>query len=343
MSQVVPYSDEYRTRWCEYVAGSSESLISHDIRWLDVMRDGLGHKPRYLLAQDGENITGILPLALVRTWWGKKYLVSLPWIDYSGVLADDLSVGKALVDAAGRMAADEGADFLELRTETASYPELAERTDKVTFLLELNEDPDVVWKGFGAKLRNQIRKSDKSGLTTEYGGVERLDDFYSVFAYNMRDLGTPVWSREHFRLILTLLADSSKLILVKLNERVVAAGLLLWHKGRYYVPSASSYRDAIKMCPNHALYWRVIKDACEQGGELFDFGRSSWDSNTFKFKKQWSPEPVQLTWQYYLNRAEEVPIINPTNPKYRLFISMWKKLPLGIANAIGPKVMRNFP
>jgi len=344
MIEVVDFREEYRKSWQKYVSDSPDSILSHLIEWKDIIEKGLGHSTEYSLALRDSQVAGVFPLARVKTWWGKKYLVSLPWIDYCGILADDSEVEKALMDHAIERAKSIGAEFVELRTETPGSLDLAHRTDKVTFLLKLDNDPEVIWKDvFNGKLRNQIRKSDKSGLTTDYGSLDSLDDFYAVFSYNMRDLGTPVWSKDHFKQILTLLPDNSKFILVKMNEKVIAAGLLLWYRGRYYVPSASSYREHIKLCPNHALYWRVIEDACREGGEYFDFGRSSKDSNTYRFKKQWMPDPVQLTWQYYLNRANEVPMINPSNPKYAKMIALWQKLPLWAANYLGPKVMRNFP
>lgn len=344
MVEVVDYRDEHRDAWRFYVGKSPDSMLSHLVEWREIIEKGLGHSTAYSLALRDSEVAGVFPLALVKTWWGKKYLVSLPWIDYCGILADDDEIKRALMNHAIERARAIGAEFVELRTETPDGLDLAHRTDKVTFLLELNEDPEVLWKDvFNGKLRNQIRKSDKSGLTTDYGGLESLDDFYAVFSYNMRDLGTPVWSKEHFRQVLTLLPDNSKFILVRMNEKTIAAGLLLWYRGRYYVPSASSYREYIKHCPNHALYWRVIEDACRKGGEFFDFGRSTKDSNTFRFKKQWAPEPTQLTWQYYLNKADEVPMLNPSNPKYSRMISLWRKLPLKVANFLGPKVMRNFP
>jgi hypothetical protein len=159
----------------------------------------------------------------------------------------------------------------------------------------------------------------------------------------MRDLGTPVWGKDFFSAILKAFPQTSRIILVKSDLGPVAGGLVLSFKDRFYVPSASAYRGSLKMCPNHALYWRVIREACRQGKSYFDFGRSSQGSNTFRFKKQWVPHPTQLNWQYFLNKASQTPEINPSNPKYRLFIKTWQKLPIRLANFLGPKVIKNFP
>lgn len=344
MINISELTTEYEAAWSQFVSDHPDATIAHEIGWREVIRDSLGHRPIYLTASEGPRITGILPLFLVKTWWQSRYMVSLPWIDYGGVCASDNESERLLLKRACEITRQHKAEFMELRSvDSSPISDLEVSEKKVTFLLELDKDPEIVWKGFNAKLRNQVRKADKSGLVTEYAGLEKLDLFYRVFARNMRDLGTPVWGKDFFERILTRFADTAKIILVKMNDKTIAAGLVLAFKDRLYVPSASSYRSYLKYCPNHALYWRVIKDACEQGYQYFDFGRSTWDSNTFKFKKQWAPEPRQLRWQYHLNKADEIPAINPNNPKYRLFIGMWRMLPLSVANMVGPRLIKNFP
>lgn len=317
--------------------------MAHDIRWRGVMSRTLGHKPFYLLAEKDGRIRGVLPLFLVTSWWGSRQLVSLPWIDYGGILADDIDAEKMILDTAIKLAEEHKAKFIEFRTVEAGPLDLAHRTDKVTFLLPLENDPEILWKGFDAKLRNQIRKSSKSGLTTEFGGLDKLDEFYTVFCRNMRDLGTPVWGRDFYEAILTDFQSDAELILVHKDGETIAGGLVLITEDCMYVPSASSYRHMLKFCPNHALYWAVIERACREGKRIFDFGRSSWNANTFNFKKQWMPEPTQLTWQYHLHTIDEVPHISPQNSKYQFFVNMWQKLPLPLANFLGPKVIKNFP
>ncbi len=343
MITVSQYTSGDNKSWDEYVRGNSNATISHNIGWRKVISSTLGHKPYYLIAKSDKRVCGVLPLFLVTSWWGSRQLISIPWIDYGGILADDTETEKKILESAVEVARQTKSKFVEFRTVEAGALDLAHRTDKVTFLLPLNTDPDVLWKGFNAKLRNQIRKSDKSGLTTEFAGIEKLDEFYKVFCRNMRDLGTPVWGRDFYEAILTEFKDGAELILVKKDEQTIAGGLVLISDERMYVPSASSYREFLKFCPNHALYWTVIERACKEGKQFFDFGRSSWNANTFKFKKQWMPEPTQLTWQYYLHEVDEVPHISPQNSKYKFFVNTWRKLPLPIANFLGPKVIKNFP
>ena len=192
-------------------------------------------------------------MILLKTWWGTKYYISLPWIDYGGVIADDSKTAEMLIDHANLTAHDEGVQFVELRSRRPYHSNLTISENKVTFLLDLNRDTDQIWKGFGAKLRNQIRKSEKSGLITEFHGIDKLPEFYKVFSWKMRDLGTPVWGYKFFERILINFADTTKIILVKKETDTIAVGLLLSFKGSLYVPSASSYNTALKYCPNHAL------------------------------------------------------------------------------------------
>jgi len=343
MVKIVEYEDRYREQWSAFVDKTITSTIAHQIGWKDVMEEGLGHKPKYIMAVESDKVKGILPLVILKTFWGSRYSISLPWIDYGGVCADDFETEKALLDEARRITEGEKAQFMELRSIKAGNHNLTISKDKATFLLKLDRDPEVIWKGFNAKLRNQIRKSKKSGLKAEFGGIELLPDFYRIFSWKMHDLGTPVWGFNFFESILRVFPKSAGIILVKKEKQAVAGGLLLSFKDRLYIPSAAAYKSALRSCPNHALYWEVIKKGCREGYECFDFGRSGVGSSTYNFKKQWVPEPTPLIWQYYLARTDNIPSINPSNPKYSLFINVWKKLPLSAANYLGPKIIRNFP
>ena len=343
MIKIVEYEDRYRERWSAFVDKTPTSTIAHRIGWEKVIQRGLGHKPKYLIALIDDSIRGILPLFLLKTLWRSKYLISLPWIDYGGVCAVDPETENRLLDEAGRIAKAENAQFVEFRSVEAVFNNLPVLEDKVTFLLELNKNPDIIMKSLNSKLRNQIRKAQKSELTAQFGGIELLPDFYKIFSWKMHSLGTPVWGFTFFENILMTFPDTANIIIVKKDDEAIAGGLVLAFKDRLYVPSAAAYRSALKYCPNHALYWEVIKKGCDEGYRYFDFGRSKVDSNTFKFKKQWVPNPTQLKWQYYLNRAREMPSINPSSPKYRLFINIWTKLPLSVANYLGPKIIKNFP
>jgi len=343
MIKVVNYSNKYQKMWSEFVESCPNANIGHQIGWQSVMTESFGRDSRYLMAVESNEALGILPLIRIKTLWGAKAYISIPWIDYGGICANDKVVEEMLYAKAREIAEQEKVKFMEFRSISAGENNFKKRDDKVTFLLDLSVGLDSIWKGFNAKLRNQIRKSDKMGLYTEYGGIERLNEFYSVFSRNMRDLGTPVWGKKCFESVLNVFKDTSRLILVKRDNVTVAGGVVLTFKDRVYIPWASAIRDYLKYCPNHSLYWRVIRDSIEDGFKYFDFGRSTIDCNTYRFKKQWVPNPTQLTWQYYLRRSNEIPNINPSNPKFKILVWLWKKLPLPIANRLGPFVNEMLP
>ena len=207
---------------------------------------------------------------------------------------------------------------------------------KVSLTLKLDTNPDQMWKHFDAKLRNQIRKSMKSGITTTWTGVEGLADFYRVFATNMRDLGSPVHSRSFFAAILSEFPDSARFILVHKGNQAIGGGLCLWFKNTLLMPWASSNRKYASLCPNNLLYWEVIRWGCEKGYRLFDFGRSSRGSGTYRFKKQWGAVEEPLHWQL-LNRAGKLSVtVQSDDPRYRWVVRTWKHLPVTLTNSIGP-------
>ena len=186
--KIVEYEESYRERWSAYINKSERSNIAHEIGWRQVMHTGLGHRPFYLLALENDEVLGVLPAVLVKTFWGAKYMISLPWIDYGGICADSIDVERALEEEGYRVSDSVNARFMELRSIKAGAGTLHPGEGKVTFLLELKDGPDIIFKNIDGKLRNQIRKSQKSGLVTEFGTKELLDDFYQIFSWKMHDL-----------------------------------------------------------------------------------------------------------------------------------------------------------
>lgn len=343
LRKVSEYTDDCEEIWTDYIKSSPRASIAHQIGFRKVIKEGLGNRPVYLLVRDDSRVTGVLPLFLVRTWWNVTYLISVPWLDYGGICADDLESESLLLKEAQRIAEREKAVFIELRSETKCGQPLVGFDQRVTFLMDLTPGPDALWKGLDSKLRNQVRKSQNSELVVEYGRLELLDEFFKVFSWKMHELGTPVWGKKLFRGVLDEFPDSVEIALVKQGGQTVTGALLLSHKDRLYVPSAASYRKYLKLCPYHALYWNVIERGSKAGFRYFDFGRSMINSSTYHFKKQWVSNPTPLEWQYSLHRISEIPQINPSNPKYRFAKWIWSKLPLPVANLLGPSVIKNFP
>jgi len=329
--------------WDEYVMGHPGASSYHLAGWKAVVQQSFGHGARYLLAKDGQRIVGILPLVVMKSLLFGRSVVSLPFFNYGGILGDGAEAREALLDSARAVAMEEHASHIELRQRTPNGLGLRAKRHKVTMMVELESDVETQWKGFDPKVRNQIRKADKSGLWTQVGGQELLDAFYGVFARNMRDLGTPVYGKPFFRAILTHFPSSTKIVIVRLGEEPVAAGLTNAFKGTVEMPWAASLGEHRPLCGNMLLYWHAIKWSIEHGFTTFDFGRSSPDGGTFKFKEQWGARPVPLVWEYWTCDGRELPDMSPKNPTYEIPIRVWKRLPVSIANRLGPLIAQSIP
>jgi len=328
--------------WQRFVRSRPESVLGHRIEWRAVFARSLRHDMRYLVAREEERIVGALPLAIVDGLIGGKAMVSLPWLDAAGPLSEDLSVSRALVDRAVEMARSERCRYVELRALRRLGGLDPVRTNKVLLLLPLRE-PDAMWKGFGAKVRNQIRKAEREKLSCRVGGAELLGDFYRVFSTNMRDLGVPVWGFDFFETMIEHFGDDADVITVQLGQRPVGGGILLRHGGAAVVPSASSLRAYFAQCPNHLLYWTALQTAYEKGARLFVFGRSTPGSGTYRFKEQWGAAEMQCYWHYALLGAGEPPEKSTESRKLRAAVWVWRHLPLTLANRIGPAIVRRIP
>jgi FemAB-related protein (PEP-CTERM system-associated) len=333
-------SDDDAARWDDFVAGQTHATGYHEWSWRGVFARAFGHESIYLMALDGGRLAGVLPLVQINSLVFGRTLTSLPFVNYGGVLAASPEAALALQAASASCGRERRCRHVELRHVARQFPELPCKQHKVSMKLTLVPD---LWKALDGKVRNQIRKAQKSGLTGERGGVELLPDFYGVFARNMRDLGTPVYSERVFAEVLRAFPGRAHLHIVRLNGMAIAGALTFRTGGTTEVPWASSVRDYNSLCPNHLLYWGIIEAAAAGGGATLDFGRSTPDEGTFKFKQQWGARPVPLHWEYPLVADGFVPNASPANPKYRVAIEVWKKLPLSIATRFGPRIVRSIP
>jgi FemAB-related protein (PEP-CTERM system-associated) len=328
------------SEWDAFVASHRDATGYHVWAWRDVFTRAFGHQVIYLLARSGGAVVGVLPLVYIQSAIFGRSLTSLPFLNYGGTVADDDAVSDALLEAAAAAARERRCRHVELRHLGRRYAALAAKQHKVTMKLRL---ADTSWERLDRKVRNQIRKAQKSGLTSEDGGIELLRDFYTVFARNMRDLGTPVYGRRFFQTILETFPDRTRVHVVRLDGAPIAAVITYATRGDVEVPWASSIREHNSLCPNHLLYGSVIERALATGCDVLDFGRSTPHEGTYKFKEQWGAEPVALHWEYWLEPGTDLPDTSPANAKYRMAIALWKKLPLAIASWIGPAVVKSIP
>lgn len=336
--------DEDGSAWNEFVASHRDSTNYHQYGWRKVVENSFGHSTRYLAATNSNNeICGILPFVQMKSRLFGSFLVSLPFFNYGGLLISDDSAGAMLLNASRRMLAGSGVDHIELRHLKMCTDVTATKQNKVTMILDLKNNDEDHWNSLDAKVRNQIRKAEKSGLQVVMGREELLDGFYDVFCRNMRDLGTPVYGKNFFSNVLKEFPGTTRILSVTHDGKTVASGLLTWFKDTLEVPWASSNRDFRVMCPNNLLYWEAIRFAIGIGARCFDFGRSTPGEGTYKFKKQWGAKSVQLYWQYLLRDGCALPEVNTKNPKYRFAIQAWQRLPLMITNLLGPHIVRCIP
>jgi serine/alanine adding enzyme len=333
-------SDCDALRWGDFVDSQPNATGYHSWAWRGVFARAFGYESIYLMALDGERLCGVLPLVQINSFLFGRSLTSLPFLNYGGVVSDSEDIGQALLAAAVDLARARRCGYVELRHVARQFPELPCKQHRVTMKLTLVPG---LWDTLDRKVRNQIRKAQKSGLMSEHGKAELLPDFYRVLARNMRDLGTPVHDQRFFAEVLRAFPDRTRLHIVRLKGQPIAAGLTFRTGGTTELPWASSVRDYNNLCPNHLLYWGIIEAALAGGVETLDFGRSTPDEGTFKFKQQWGAQPVPLHWEYPLVAGGVVPNASPANPKYRLAIEVWKRLPLGITTLLGPRIVRAIP
>lgn len=335
---------EQLNKWDAYVESHPEGSIYHLSAWQSLIQQQFKHKSFYHYSEDeNKNINGLLPVVQLKSILFGNYMVSVPYFNYGGAIASDDKVANNLMNEAGNVAKQNASTHVEFRDLQTYAGEWGVREDKVVMLLDLPSDVDILWKDIGTKVRAQVKRPRREPVSTKQGGLDLLDDFYQVFAQNMRDLGTPVYSKSFFKSILNTFPDNAHIVCVYHNDKPAAAGFLIGYKGRMEIPWASALREFNKISVNMLLYWEVLSYSIEQGYTQFDFGRSTINAGTYRFKKQWGAKPRQLYWHYWLGDGQDVPKMNPDNPKYKLVIGIWQKLPVWLTKIIGPPIVKNLP
>jgi FemAB-related protein (PEP-CTERM system-associated) len=331
-------------RWDAFVKSAPLAHAYHQAAWATVIEQSFGQRPYYLFSENAAgHVDGVLPLVRLRSRLFGDFMVSLPYLNYGGPCAADSDTERRLIDEAIRIARGAQVQHVELRLTVNDGFDLRVKASKVSMRLPLADDSATQWKAFSSKLRNQINRPLKEGMVARIGGREELDAFHEVFSVNMRDVGTPVYGKRFFEQILGAFPDSARICTVFHQQQPVASGLVIGFRDTLEIPWASSLRAFNKSSPNMLLYWTVLKYAVDSGYRVFDFGRSSHDSGTYRFKEQWGAKPFPLYWHYWLRDRTDLPELNPANPKYQLAINVWKRLPLGLTRLIGPAIVRNIP
>ena len=288
----------------------------------------------------------MLPLIQMKSALFGHFLVSLPFFNYGGIIADSPETGRELAMAAIEAARRLRAGHVELR-QHLPRTELADgwslMNHKAALVIPLAEDPKAHWDGLSSRLRGKVRKAEKNGAEFVVGGSELLPEFYPLFALNMRDLGTPVYSRALFENVMRAAGDSANVLIVRRGGKPAAGAIALRKGSRMELPWICQDYAETPFNVNEFLYWKSLEWSCSRGLRELDLGRSSIDAGTYKFKTQWNPEIQTLNWYTWTPSGSSAPKLSPDSPKYRLAVRCWQKLPVAVANLIGPSIVRNIP
>lgn len=328
--------------WDEYVQQHPMHTPYHLSGWGLAVMKSYKQGFRFIVAKQDDRIVGVLPICEFISLGRKKDLCSLPYCDLGGVLADSQYIQDGLEEYVESIQASEGYRSIEIRERFSYDIEPIElEGKKVSMLLPLPETAAELLSSFKSKLRSQIRKAEKNGLTTDLGKSSyHIDEFYSVLAENLHRLGSPIHSKRWFIELIRELNDSAVISLVKKGETVVGAGMIIFTGDKVAIPWASTRVQFNNLSPNMLLYWSLLEFSCNSGAKEFDFGRSTFNEGTYKFKKQWGCQPRLLNWRVLIDGNENANQ-QGSNSRIRSFIERtWRNLPLPIANFIGPKVRR---
>ncbi|KZZ71149.1 hypothetical protein A3765_15060 [Oleiphilus sp. HI0130] len=345
-----------KQRWDTYIAAHPSGNIYYEWRFLEAISRIFGHKIKLLTATEKQSgqIIGVLPIVEQKSRLFGHLWTSIAFVNYGGPLCNNEKVEASIFEFIQQVAKRENINRLEVRGlyERPIPDSWNCSQDKASMWLPLPSDnnSDTLLSSFKAKLRSQIRKGYTESVNVKVGGLELIDDYYTVFARNMRDLGTPVYSKRLFSELLNTLANQAWLVLIYHQGKPASAAFLIKTGDRMEIPWASTIRDYNRFGLNMVLYWEVLKLSCEQKCVVFDFGRSSINATTYKFKKQWGAQPIQHYWYGYepgedssSGQLQGTSKASTENPKFKILIACWKRLPIWLSKLIGPSIVKFIP
>ncbi|HVZ08615.1 FemAB family XrtA/PEP-CTERM system-associated protein [Rhodopila sp.] len=338
--------DGSRAAWDRFVEATPAATFFHRTGWADAVQRAFGHTPHYIFAERDGAVTGVLPLIRVRTRLFGDTLISNAFCVYGGVAAVDDDSAAALVAEAEALRESLGVSAVELRdrepvTEAARGRGWIERPDLyVTFRKPIDADNEKNMKAIPRKQRAMVRKAISLGLTSVVG--TDAGALYPVYAESVRNLGTPVFSRRWFDTLMAVFGEDADIVTILNKDRPVASVMNFYFRDEVLPYYGGGTSEARACAANDFMYWEVMRRAADRGYRVFDFGRSKIDTGAFAFKHNWGFPDARLHYRFKLAPGQGIPDHNPANPKYRLFIKGWKKLPLPVANAVGPFIVRGL-
>jgi serine/alanine adding enzyme len=329
--------------WDDYVEGAKEGSNYHRWTWRRAIEETYGHKPYYLAALENEAVQGVLPLFHIKSRLFGTSLISVPFFSFGGVLSDTSEARDALLSQAVELARELKVQRIELRQGAAMDCGWPESTGKVTMEIPLPATSEELWKRLSTGLRNKVRNGQKQGFSVEWGGLEAIDEFYPVFAANMRNLGTPVYPKAWFQNLWKCSPDSVRILTLRDGAAPVASAFLVGYRDTLELPWSASLPLSRKKYSQVLLYWTFLEWAIQQGYKHMDVGRCTPGSGTYEFKRHWTCEERILHWPYWVPAGGPAPELKPDSNRFRLAVRMWKRLPLPVANGLGPLIVRSMP
>lgn len=328
--------------WDRFVTSAPTGVFCQLTGWKTIVERVLGHRSFYLMARSGGKVTGIFPISHVRSRLFGDCLVSMPLAVYGGICAEDRESHLALLRAGSELAKKLGVRYLEMRNQTEPFPtSLPGRDLYVTFTQDLSPGPDKLLQGLPRDTRYMVRKSLKAGL--EWTNDLSVDEFYEIYARSLHRLGTPVFSKDLFRLLLSEFGTKCRLFGVRKGKKAIAGVLCFYFRDQVLPYYAGALPEFYKDAPNNFMYWSLISQSCAEGLRTFDFGRSKRGTGAYDFKSSWSMTVSPLPYRYQLVRAQEVPQMSPVDKKFQLPIAAWKRMPYSWTKIIGPRLIRQIP
>ncbi|MDA8092632.1 MAG: FemAB family PEP-CTERM system-associated protein [Betaproteobacteria bacterium] len=338
--EVCTLSPDWMPRWDAFVERCPEASFFHLSGWQQVIERAFGHRTHFLLAHRNGEVEGVLPLAEIRSLLFGHSLSSLPFCVYGGPAAASDAARAALDETAQQCASRLRVGALEYRMAKPLHPDWAISRLYSTFRKPIEPEVERNLLAIPRKQRAMVRKGIKAGLAAELdAGTERL---YFAYASSVHRLGTPVFGRHYFRLLKEVFGSRCEILTVLRERRVIASVMSFYFRDEVLPYYGGGTDEAREVAGNDFMYWELMRRACEKGVRLFDYGRSKEGTGAFEFKRNWGFEPQPLYYEYQLHHAKAVPEVNPLNPKYRLFIKAWQRLPLWAANLIGPHIVRQL-
>lgn len=329
--------------WDDYVERSSLGTFFHLTGWKRVIERTYGYSSIYLYALDQAQVVGCLPLFHVKARWFSNALISVPFAVCGGLCAEEQRVSEALFRRACELGSELGVDYIEFRHVQGHHLTLSTKDLYVTFERPIYDDLEKNMAAIPRKQRRMIRQGEKFGLTSTLGGIEDLHDFYNLYAHSLRNLGTPVFPYAFFKNLMEEFGNRCRILSVWHEGRKTAAVLTFLYKDRVMPYYAGAHKDFFRYAVNDFMYWELMRYGCEKGYKIFDFGRSRKGTGSYDFKRHWGFEPRPLQYQYYMPHGGAMPNVSPSNPKFRLFIWIWKHLPISLTKVIGPRIVRHLP